>query len=272
MDVPGMKIGTLQIEGDYQQSADGVFKVDLANDAGVLRGDQLVVTAAGTRDGSVQLDGTLRVDASQLTSVQAGDKIRLVTAATGSGAFDSVQLVGDASLTEDRYFAVFYGGFAPAPGSAAIRSSNAVADEENYSTVDGKLLRKGDATDDGKVDDNDVRIFAAVLTGYHERETGFKISSEKTAVANFADAFDFVQSTTDVTGVSTIDVDDFRKFAERYRQDNPTMTPNAASARIQAIIEGHVATVPEPSTWTLILFGSLAGLAIRRARRMWGAP
>ncbi len=96
---PGQSIGSISLQGDYEQSSQGSFEIELAA-AAENQFDTLVIT------GQAILSGILDVEISGIFAPALGDRFEILTAANGvSGSFNALVLP---ALSEDQIWLVRY--------------------------------------------------------------------------------------------------------------------------------------------------------------------
>ncbi|RIK73560.1 MAG: hypothetical protein DCC67_17770 [Planctomycetota bacterium] len=214
-----------------------MLEVDLASAPAAGQFDALNVV------GAAQLDGTLRIDVSQLPSLTADAIYTVVTASTGAGAFDAIEVIDPTGVADDYYFSPFY-GTAPVPGGATA----AIGDNEYQSGI--HVLSKGDADGINGVDEDDARVFAAVL--FNNELQGFRLGPGHTAALNFVSAFDFFKDGAP-PGETLIDFDDIPGFVSAMSASQGIPLQAARHAFQQAYQQALAAHVPEPETALLVL-------------------
>jgi autotransporter-associated beta strand protein len=230
---PGLSIGHIDVEGNYQQGPGGILVIEVeGTNAGQI--DTIDVSQSAT------LGGTLRVDVSDQASLQAGDTIRLMTA--GNFVRDTVFENIETNGTEDLFLAVSYPNIGVAGGQAA----------ETFQSLNGIMYQRGDMNHDRAVNPEDVPYFALALMsrrGYFDALT-----------PTGACICDFGQAGGDFPGADglrdgRLDFDDIEGFSNRVG-----MSPTAVAAAITA----YSAIVPETSSAVLIVVGGIVGLTCRR--------
>ena len=233
MATAGMEVGMIEIDGAYTQGSDGVFAIDITGDDSGGNHDSIDVSENAT------LGGTLKVDLSGITTIDTDDVYTILTAGSVNEEFDEIEVVG----TSDYYISIDYGqGFAPTSGLAAASSGDS-------GDVDLRILGMGDADGDNDVDQEDARVFSAVLLD--NSLLGFRLSETKNATNNFKDAFDFYTEGAP-NGQRIIDFDDIAGFVERLSASQG-MTLQSAYAVFGAAYQEaqNGAQVPEPSSLLL---------------------
>ena len=121
---PGLSPGTLTINGDYAQTADGVLEMEIAGS----QFDRLVVA------GSASLDGLLRVQIPNGMTPSAGNRFQLLTFGEQNGTFASTEVMnplGDVDLE-----------FTIGPGGLTTRSE--IVSHVTAQVVNGQLVVSGD--------------------------------------------------------------------------------------------------------------------------------
>lgn len=235
MATAGMEVGTIQIDGAYTQGSDGVFAIDITGDDSGGNHDFIDVSE------NVTLGGTLKVDLSDITTIDTDDVYTILTAGSVNEEFDEIEVVGNS----DYYISIDYGqGFAPTSGLAAASSGDS-------GDVDLRILGMGDADGDNDVDQEDARVFSAVLLD--NSLLGFRLSETKNATNNFKDAFDFYTEGAP-NGQRIIDFDDIAGFVDRLSASQG-MTLQTAYAVFGAAYQEaqNGAQVPEPSSLLLTM-------------------
>jgi autotransporter-associated beta strand protein/T5SS/PEP-CTERM-associated repeat protein len=238
------EVGTLAISGNYTQGTSGVFDVDVKSAPAGGLFDRVNIAGAAT------IGGELRVDVTGFAPT-AGATYTIATTASLSGTFSDVALVGN----NDLYVSVGYGGF-PAVGASAAALMG------GGQPLDIRFLGMGDADGDTDVDQDDARVFAAVLI--KNDLLGFNLGNGKSATNNFKDAFNFYTA-GEPAGRRIIDFDDIAGFTQRLSASQGIAIEAAYSVVQTAYQHALAAGVPEPrSLVSFIVAVSTLGVARRR--------
>jgi T5SS/PEP-CTERM-associated repeat protein len=181
--------------------------------------------------GDVQLGGTLRIDASNLTTSNPGDSFEIITAPPGTplvGAFNTIETVGN----NDIYFSVRYDPGDPDPD--VLRSAG----------VSALVWDRGDMNRSGEIDDVDFRLFVLGL-----------MNPSRYFDECYCD--DYGQAGGDFSGNGRLDFDDTVEFEATLNRRG------MSAAGLYAAFAEYFSTVPEPSSVTLAVLGSLI-IGLRR--------
>ena len=237
---PGNSVGSLEVMGDYVQSADAVLAIDVA---GYLNGggfDQLLVSGNATLDGLLDLtltDGFGLYPGEQFTVLTAGHLIDDGLALAGSAAdyFDMFVEAGD----DGSVVLEFLGGDFPLTGDF---NGNHIVDAADYTLwrntlgQDVAAFDGADADGDGTITTNDYLAwtshFGATLPGDFNAD-------------GTVDAADY---TTWRDGLgNTYSQTDYDVWRSHFGQ-----IAGSSSA------DGEFAGVPEPASWVLLILATAA--------------
>lgn len=251
--------GSPTIDGTLTQTSIGALELGIDGSTVADTHDRLAVT------GDVSLDGLLQIDATGLTDAEftPGEYYEVLRAESAlAGEFAAVEVVG----RDDIYFDVLYDASAP----AAIGVGTSSLTDNGFELVRVGGFYKGDVVgSDGRIDDEDARVFAAVLLNNGATEVDLDGDGELDDWdRNAIIALDFVdlrQNT--VTDDLVVDFYDVPYFAQAMATVNG-MALSEAYARVQsAISEVSRNQVPEPNAVVLVIVLLVCGTNHRLAKR-----
>ena len=232
---PGFSVGHLDVQGNYQQEADGTLLMDLV---GTQAGEFDTVDITGT----VTLGGTLEIDASSLATTNPGQPFEIISAGSLIGTFDSVDHTGNDAI----YFKTLY-DYSGGGGSVSLAWEF-----------------RGDMDDDGVVeigqDSDDFELFVFGLM--NRSTTKYFARCNQISDGNCEIAAD---TGGDFNGNGRLDFDDIAGF------QNQLAGMGMSSDGLESTFERYLSNVPEPSSGLLAVLGNLiAGLARGSRRRCRG--
>ena len=216
---PGFSVGHLDVDGAYQQNANGTLLVDIQ---GAGQYDTVTVTGAAT------LHGKLQIDVSSLGSFTRGQPIPILTAGSLTGQFDTVEWTGNDNI----YFKVIYGS----AGSGSVASGASL----DGAGVSLEAFDRGNMNGDNVIDDADFDLFAFGLMNHSVSKFLAKCGCDITP-----------QEGGDFNGNGVLDFDDIAGFQNRM------VGMGLSIAGLNAAIDHYLSAVPEPSSTMLAIFAGL---------------
>jgi hypothetical protein len=244
---PGFSTGHVDVNGSYQQGANGALLIDVTGTPASAASDTVSVT------GNVDPGGTLTIDATNFTPSGPFTRplIQIISASsvTAGKEFDSVQTTGNKHVVFIPTYVASGAGAGASGGSGSSGCAPGMC-------VSGFL--RGDMNENNVLDPMDVPAFALALSNPNTYHSIYGI---------------FGNSLGDVDGWATnqfapngkLDFDDIDDFAALIAAGTP-MGSGASVASIRAEILRDLG-VPEPTSAFLLVCGGCA-LVLRGARRL----
>jgi hypothetical protein len=196
---PGLSVGQMQIQGDYEQGAGGTMAIEID---GTRAGEFDTITISG----EAKLGGTLVVDATDLEPVTPGTLFPfLASGSLAEGVFEHVDTIGN----EDIVFVPVYGGLA---SGAELAQGSSLASGVS-------LHDEGDMDFDGSVNKDDVPFFAMALAQPESYFDLFLIEGDQSG---------------DIDDNHLLDFDDIDAFADLI----PETSAGAVAAAVHALLNG----------------------------------
>jgi hypothetical protein len=232
-------VATINVEGNYQQRADGVFKVDIIG-TNENQFDALRVTD------NVQLGGTLQIDASILTTFTPGVPMQVITAGSVVGEFEHVEAIVPDGL---RLLLNYEGG--------------GVSGEVGFDFGD----LNGDTI---KNDPEDFNLFVFALMTRDAGKFARKVKSTCPTIRTGRGC-----QAIHPTDGGDFDGDRHVDFSDIQGYQNMSASSGLASAALSAAFDRYFRNAPEPSSAALAVLGGILTCVVRvrrcggGSRAMW---